>query len=195
MYKVIGTKKNRSFRVIWGLEEMALDYEIIDAPPRSDAAKGHNASGKVPSLVVGDETINDSVAILQFLADRHEMLTFKPGTVERARQDSFMQFACDEMDGALWAAARHSFILPEEKRVPEIKEPLRWEFARSMKVLADRLGDNEYLMGEQFTIADIVVSHCGRWARNAKFDYDQPSVDAYLDRCFARPAYARAAET
>ena len=43
------------------------------------------------------------------------------------------------MDAVLWTAARHSFVLPEEHRVPEIKGPLRWEFARTCTRLAERL--------------------------------------------------------
>jgi glutathione S-transferase len=101
MYKVIGSSKNRSMRVYWALEEMGLDYEMVLISPRSDEALQHNPSGKVPSLVVDGETINDSVAIIQFLADKHGKMTFPAGTIKRAQQDSFTQFCVDEIEGAL----------------------------------------------------------------------------------------------
>ncbi len=192
MYKLIGSKKSRSFRVLWALEEMGLDYTLITESPRSDAVRALNPSGKIPAFMVDDQVLLDSVAIIQFLADKHNKLTFPAGTIERARQDGFMQFACDEMDGTLWTAARNSFILPEDKRVPAIKDTLRWEFDRSMNVLAQRLGDNQYLMGDTFTVADIVTTHCGTWARNASFEINDPKVNAYIDRCIARPAYKAA---
>jgi glutathione S-transferase len=81
----------------------------------------------VPVLVAEGVPITDSVAIMTFLADRHGKLTFPAGTLDRARQDSLTQFIIDEFDALLWTAAKHSFILPEEHRVPEIKESLKWE--------------------------------------------------------------------
>lgn len=192
MYKLIGGKKSRAFRVLWALEELELEYEHVLAAPRSDEVRALNPSGKIPAFLDGDECLLDSVAIIQYLADKHGKMTFPAGTIDRARQDSFMQFACDEIDGTLWTAARNTFVLPEEKRVPAIKDTLRWEFARSMKTLAERLGHNEWLMGETFTVADIVTAHCGTWARNAGFESSQPKVEAYIDRAIARPAYKRA---
>ncbi len=192
MYKLIGGKKSRAFRVLWALEEMDLAYEFEPADPRSDRVRALNPSGKIPVFLVDDTPITDSVAIMQFLADKHGKLTFPAGSLQRARQDSLTQFACDEMDGTLWTAARNSFVLPEDKRVPEIKDTLRWEFARSMKTLARRLGDKTYLMGDVFTIADIVAVHCATWARGASFEIPETSVNDYVARATARPAYKRA---
>ena len=192
MYKLLGNKKSRAFRVLWMLEELEVEYEFIPASPRSDEVRAVNPNGKIPCFLDNDDVILDSVAIIQYLADKHGKLTFPAGTIERAHQDAFMQFACDEMDGTLWTAARNTFVLPEERRVPQIKETLRWEYARSMKTLASRLGDNEFLMGDKFTVADLVTVHCGNWARGAKFDSGQPSIEAYIDRIKERPAFIRA---
>lgn len=194
MYKVYGGKKNRSFRVLWALEELELPYELITASPRSDEIVAMNPSGKVPCFKDGEDVLTDSVAIIQYLADKHGALTFPAGTIKRGQQDGLMQFANDEMDANVWVAARHGFILPEDKRVPAIKPVLRWEFSRSMKILAERLGDNQFLMGDTFTVADIIAAHTGTWARLAKFETGQPVVEDYIDRCIARPAYKRATE-
>ncbi len=194
MYKLLGNKKSRGFRVLWALEEMELPYEFVSVSPRSDEVRAYNPSGKIPVFLDGDDVILDSVAIVQYLADKHGKLTYPAGTIERAHQDGFMQFACDEMDGVLWTAARNTFVLPEEKRVAEVKPTLRWEYARSMKILADRLSDREFLMGDEFTVADIVTAHCGTWARNAGFEFDQPVVSDYIDRVISRPAHKRARE-
>ncbi|MBZ0128506.1 MAG: glutathione S-transferase family protein [Rhodobacteraceae bacterium] len=194
MYKLIGSKKSRAFRVLWALEELELEYEFSPVLPRSDEIRAVNPSGKVPALLVDGEVLLDSVAIIQFLADKHGKLTYPAGTIERAKQDGFTQFINDEMDGCLWTAARNTFILPEDKRIPQIKTALRWEFGRSMDVLAERLGDREWLMGDTFTIADIVAAHCGTWARGANFEISQPNVNAYIDRAVARPAWKRATD-
>ena len=189
--KLYGGKGNRSFRVLWAIEEMGLEFEHIPAAPRSDEVRALNPSGKVPVLVVDGVTITDSVAIIQFLADRHNKLTFAAGTIERAQQDSFTQFACDEMDAVLWVAARNSFIWPEDKRVPAIKPTLKWEYARSARTLAKRLGDKEFLMGDVFTIPDIITAHCANWGRKAGFEIGDEKLNAYVDRVLDRPARKR----
>lgn len=194
MYKLIGSKKSRAFRVLWALEEMELEYELLPVLPRSDEIMAVNPAGKVPALLVDGEVLLDSVAIIQYLADKHSKLTYPAGSIERARQDGYTQFINDEMDGCLWTAARNTFILPEDRRIPQIKTALRWEFGRSMDVLAQRLGDRQWLMGDTFTIADIVAAHCGTWARGANFEISQPTINAYIDRAIARPAWKRATD-
>jgi len=109
MYTLIGTPQSRAFRVIWCLEELGLehgkDYEIVPAGPGGDDIIKVNPSGKVPALVAknengGEDVIIDSVAICQFLADKHGGLTFPAGTIERAKMDSFIHLAVDEFDHA-----------------------------------------------------------------------------------------------
>ena len=125
MYTVYGTPMTRSFRVLWALEEMGQPYELVKVPPQSPEVRALNFTGKVPVMTDGDAVIPDSVAIMTYLADKHGQLTAPAGTVERARQDAMTQMLVDDIDGVLWAAARHSFILPEEKRVPAVKDSLR----------------------------------------------------------------------
>ena len=192
MYKVIGNSRNRTMRVYWALEEMGLEYEMVLVSPGSKEVREINPSGKVPCLIVEGQTIFDSVAIIQYLADKHGQLTFSAGTIERAQQDSFTQFCCDEVDGTLWMAAKNSFAHPEEHRVPAIKPTAKYEFAKAMKTLEARLGDNEFVMGNTFTIPDLLLGHCSNWAKGAKFDIPEGKVAEYFKRVTNRPAYQRA---
>jgi len=195
MYIVIGTRTTRTLRVLWALEEMGVPYVHQAIPPRSAGVAQHNPSGKVPVLLCqsddGPVAITDSTAILTFLSDRHGQLTHPAGSIARAQQDSLTQVILDECDALLWTAARHSFILPTEHRVPAIKESLRWEFAQNLNRLAGRL-QGPFLMGETMTIADIILSHCLDWALAAKFSYDQAALHDFHSRMRARPAYLRA---
>ena len=191
MYEVVGGVRTRAFRVLWMLEELGLAYRHLDVAPRSEAILKYNPTGKVPVLLVDGEPIIDSTAIMTYLADKHGGLAFRPGTLERARQDAMTQFVLDEMDAVLWVAARHTFILPEEKRVPEVKEPLKWEFERSQKVLMDR-AEGPFLMGEEMTLPDIIAAHCVAWAMISKFPLSD-DFRAYGKRLAGRDAYKRAA--
>lgn len=192
MLKVVGSTRSRTLRVLWMLEELGQDYEHVSAPPRSPDVVAVNATGKVPVLVVDNTPITDSTAILTYLADAHGALTFPAGTLERARQDSLTQFLLDEFDSALWMAARHSFILPEELRESAIKKSLKWEFEKSQKVLVSRMGSGPFLMGERMTVPDIILTHCGTWAQVARFPISEPALADYLGRMMQRPALQKA---
>ncbi|NDR58572.1 glutathione S-transferase family protein [Aliiruegeria sabulilitoris] len=192
MYSVIGKLQSRTLRVVWMLEELGLPYELVAAAPRSPDVVAVNPTGKVPVLVVDNTPITDSTAILAYLADHHDNFTFAAGTLERARQDSLTQFLLDEFDAALWMAARHSFILPEELRESAIKKSLKWEFERSQRTLVSRMGEGTYLMGESMTVPDIILAHCGMWAQTARFPIVEPKLADYLERMCNRPALKRA---
>ena len=192
MYKVIGNTNTRTLRVLWAMNEIGLEYEHVQVNAQSVDAKKFNISGKVPTLEVNGINIADSTAIVTYLADKYNQLTFPAGTIERAQQDSFTQFILDELDSILWTAARHSFVLPKEMRVSELKNTLHWEFARSLKVLESRMGTGPNVMGEKFTIPDIILTHIGGWARVAKFDIPDGKLRDYFRRQIKRPAYISA---
>ena len=192
MYKVIGNTNTRTLRVLWAMNEIGLEYEHLKVGAHSAEVQLANVSGKVPSLEVNGVNITDSTAIITYLADKYNQLTFPAGTIERAQQDSFTQFILDELDSILWTAARHSFVLPKEMRVSELKGTLRWEFARSLKVLESRMGTGPNVMGEEFTIPDIILTHIGGWARVAKFDIPDGKLRDYFRQQIKRPAYISA---
>lgn len=190
-YTVIGNAASRAARVLWMLEELGLPYEHIAVKPRSDMVNRFNPSGKVPVLLVDGQPVTDSTAILTFLADSTGRLTEPAGSLSRARQDALTQTVLDEFDAVLWVAARHSFILPPEHRVPQIKDSLRYEFARNQKTFVQRMGEGPFLLGERMTVPDLILAHCGHWARAAKFELVEPRLIDYVERMLARPAFQK----
>ncbi|MEZ5913971.1 MAG: glutathione S-transferase family protein [Paracoccaceae bacterium] len=192
MYTVIGNVKSRAARVIWMLEELGEPFDHVPAPPQSEGVTPFNPAGKIPVLIEDGTPITDSTAIIQYLADKHGRLTYPAGTLDRARQDSLTQFLLDEFDAALWMAARHSFVLPEELRHSAIKDSLKWEFERSQKILVRRMGEGPFVMGEAMTVPDIILAHCGNWALAARFPIVETKLSEYLIRMRDRPAYRRA---
>ncbi|WP_375688222.1 glutathione S-transferase family protein [Pseudooceanicola sp. LIPI14-2-Ac024] len=193
MYEVIGHGHTRAFRVLWMLEELGLEYTHRPDAPHSPLVREHSSLGKVPVMLVDGVALTDSTAIITYLADKHGKFTYAPGTLERARQDGFTNLALDELEGLLWTAARHSFILPKEERVAEIKPALKVEIARNAERLAGRI-EGPYLMGEEMTIADIVATHCLNWAHSIKFLPENEVLAAYGKRMRARPAFRKVAE-
>jgi glutathione S-transferase len=192
MYKVIGSPKTRAFRVMWMLEELGQPYAIDPLPPRDKALLAINPSLKVPVLQDGGNSIIDSVAICQYLADKHGLMTFKAGTIDRAHQDSFTQFSVDDVESCLWVAAKHTFALPEEYRVPDVKRACKFDFDRAMAALSARLGDRSYVMGDTFTVPDLLLGHCAGWAASMGWAPTQENVAAYFKRVRERPAFLKA---
>ena len=191
MYTVIGGTKTRAFRVMWMLEELGQPYDLNPAAPRSDEARKYNPSGKIPALVDGDEVLTDSVAVMTYLADKHGALTAPAGTPARARQDAMTFWLIDEVDAVLWAAAKHSFVLPEEARVPAIKDSLKAEFERAASTLSDRL-EGPFLMGDQITLPDLLAVHCINWSIGAKFPRVDDKLNLWAKSLRERPAFVAA---
>jgi glutathione S-transferase len=193
MYSVVGTAKSRTFRVMWMLEELGQEYELIEALPRTDTARQYNPLGKVPALIDGDDVLTDSVAIMTYLADKHGGLTALAGTPARARQDAMTLWLIDELDAVLWTNTKHSFALPEKLRVPAITATLQKEFARSAATFADRLAAaGDFIMGDDITLPDILAVHSFGWAFAADFPALPDPVKAYTKRLRARPAFRAA---
>ena len=195
MYTVIGTPQTRAFRVIWMLEELGQSYTLDAKRPRDPAVAALNPSGKVPVLLDGGDAVIDSVAICQYLADKHAKFTFRAGTIARAHQDSFTQFAVDDLEGPLWVAAKHTFVLPPEYRVDDVKRACRFDFDRAMDALSQRLGDQDYVTGDRFTVADLILGHCLGWGQSMKWSIPDGNLTTYLERLRARPAFKSAAAT
>ena len=185
MYTVIGGVRSRALRVLWMLEELGLPYKHLAVAPRSDEVKEFYPAGKIPVLIDGDIAITDSTAILTYLADKHGTLTHSAGTVERAIQDGHTHFILDEIDALLWTAARHSFILPVDKRVEGIKDSLKWEYETSLERLDSRLGAGPFLMGETLTVPDLIAAHCAGWGDKCKVSRSIAKVAKVL-RCIAK---------
>jgi len=192
MYEVIGSPKTRAFRVMWMLRELGEPYKLTPIPPRDERLKSINPSRKVPVLKDGEDYVIDSVAICQYLADKHGQLTFKAGTIERAHQDSFTQFAVDDVELPLWVHAKHTFAIPEEYRVPDVKRACMYDFGRAMEALSQRLGEKTYVMGDIFTVPDLLLGHLGGWAMSVGWTIAEGNVSRYIARIRERPAFQAA---
>ena len=192
MYTVIGSAGSRMTRVTWMLEEIGAAYEIEKAKPQSETARRYNPSGRVPALKDGDLVLTDSAAICLYLGEKHAEAGMASRDLgERARMDGWVHFAQSELEAPLWNKLKHRLLLPEELRI-DVGPWATWEFARDIKALDRRLGDQSYAMGDRFTAVDVIIGHIGSWSRGAKFEITSERVNAYLDRVLARPALARA---
>ncbi|PLX88481.1 MAG: glutathione S-transferase family protein [Desulfuromonas sp.] len=198
MIKLYGMPKTRSMRVVWALEEIGAEYrfipvDLVTGEGRTPGFLALNPGGKVPVLVDGDLVLTESAAICTYLGDRFPESGLVPrcGTVERGLYDQWCYFVMTELEQPLWTIGKHKFALPKEKRVPEIKDTAIWEFQRAAALLASGLGEKPYLLGDNFTMADLLAAHTLAWARSARISHNIDLLDDYRQRMMAREAFQR----
>ncbi len=193
MYRAIGAPGSRLTRVTWMLEELGQPYEIVPAKMRSETMLRYNPTGKVPALDDGGLVVTDSAAICAYLGEKHAEADMGPGAGPKGRIEmmSWMLYAQSEFEAPLWMKVRHKFILPEEVRA-DVGRATAHDFAAEVEALDAKLGDRTFALGDRFSAVDVVLGHCGRWARGARFAIASDRVNAYFDRVLSRPALARA---
>ncbi len=195
MYKIIGAPTTRTMRVIWFMEELGLPYELNPALPQSEEARHFNPVGKVPALILENGVVlYDSLAICMYLAEKQECFTTLNDPIGKAQERALAFSIIDDLDAPLAMIARHTSIYPEHLRVPAAVERTRQEIDRGLDRLSLRLGDKPYLMGESFTVADIMAGHCLNWALRSKITLPAGAVAAYFKRISERPAFQRTLE-
>lgn len=193
MYQAVGAPGSRLTRVTWMLEELGEPYTIVKTKQHSELMRRYNPTGKMPALVDGDIVVTDSAAICAYLAEKHadRGMGAEPGLAGRAAFDAWMHFAQSEFEAPLWNKLRHKFILPEECRA-DVGRATAHDFANEVRALERKLGDRPYALGDRFSAVDVILGHCGQWAKGGKFEVASDMVRAYFERVLSRPALARA---
>ncbi len=199
--KLYGHRNSRALRALWALEEVGAPYEYVEVDimhgeGRKPSFLKINPGGKIPVLDDGGIIVTESAAICMHLADKFPASQLLPpiGTPERADCYKWISFVLTELDALLWTIAKHRFALPKERRVPAVIDCASWEFEAAVKILAAGLGDRAYLVGESFTVADILAGHILLWAKSARLELGSDSLTGYLNALTTRVAFARARE-
>ncbi len=184
--------RTRSSRVLWMLEEIGTPYELTEVrggDRRSAAHRPRHPLGRVPALTLPDgTTIFESAAICLALADLHPEagLIGPVGSPDRALAYQWSVFAMTELDGPLFRWLR-------EQADGSADSPGRERFAEAAAALEDAVGEGPWLLGDRFTLSDVLCASVLSGATSRGLLSDWPGLVAYVARGQARPAYARAA--
>lgn len=188
---------SRSFRVLWLLEELGLDYDVhlwslTDGSLRSAEFRALNPSARVPALEIDGTSVWESGAICEYLAEREGRLAPLPGSPGRAEYLSWMHFAETQANGVQSLNIHHIFLRPESARsIPLMKLETK-RLASMAKVLEAQLGGRDTLLDTGFSAADCMLG----FNIPAMFHFiprgDYPQISAYWERMTARAGYQRA---
>jgi glutathione S-transferase len=193
--RIYGIARTRAYRALWMAMELGLDYEhlpieIGDAGARSPEFLAINPNGRLPVIVDDQFVLFESLAITLYLAKKYGKLY--PGTLEgeaKAWQWSFWAIA--EVDRGVNIWSLHAVRLPPQERNAALREEALKVIAAPFQVLDAALAKTPYLLGDDFTVADLNVAAVISRAIDMNLSA-VPHLKAWLSRCLGRPA-ARAA--
>jgi glutathione S-transferase len=182
---------SRSTRVLWLLEELGEPYELTLMKPedrKTDEHRRRHPLGRVPVLEDDEGFLFESAAICLHLADLYPdgQLNWPLGTHERALVYQWTLFAMTELEPSIL-----------EARIYREKDPARAEagtrrFAPTAAAVEEALSGHEWLVGDRFSVADLVCGAVLIYANGAGLIEGLPNLEAYVERLEARPARRRA---
>ncbi len=180
----------RSARCKWTLYELGLPFKSAGGREAfgSPEYKKIHPLGKLPAIVIDGKAMFESAAISTWLADAvpEKGLIAKPGSWDRAMHEQWSYFTFAELEAHVWSSARNTFVYDEDKRIPEIFPQNEMEFRRAITVVNDALSQTDYLVGNAFSVTDIIMAYTANWGRRMKLTNDAPHVENWLDRLYER---------
>jgi glutathione S-transferase len=182
---------SRAANVVWMLEEIETAYELRHVDIMAGAQKGAellalNPMGKLPVLVDGEAVVTESAAIGLYLADRYAYGRLAPRVDDPARGTYL----------------RWSFFAPSVIEPGSMAKMAGWSFKDSqagwgsyeamLSAIESAVADREFLLGDTFSMADVVFGGTVRYMLMFKMLEPRPAITAYAERLAARPALKRA---
>jgi glutathione S-transferase len=193
MMKLYGFGPTRTLRAMWGLKELgvAFDYmhvDLLGGEAQTPEFLKINPAGKLPVLVDGDNVLPESAAIILYLAEKFPEKRLLPDDIdERAQAYRWILFAMTELEQPLWRIAKHSFLYPEDQRLPQDIVLAREEFRLMAAVLEAHMEGREFIVGDRMGATDCVTAYLMDWANEEELLDGFPRLSAYLQRMYARP--------
>ena len=184
--------QTRAFRIAWLLEEAGVSYERVKINIRDPDAtadpkfRAASPMGKVPALEDGAVRLWDSGAICAYVADQYPQNALAPpiGDADRGAYLQWLMFTNSVMEPAMG-----------EKfgGLPANSSRNGWgSWAQMLQTLRTGLTEGPWILGSQFSAADVMLGSGCHFLRLFNMVSDEPLLFAYADRCAARPAFRRA---
>jgi glutathione S-transferase len=182
---------SRAANVVWMLEELEVPYELRFVDLAAGAQKSPeilalNPMGKLPIVIDGDAVVTESAAVALYLADRYGYGRLAPRVDDPARATylRWSLFAPSVIEpGAMAKAAGWAYR----------EGQAGWgSYDAMLKAMDHAVGDRDYLLGSEFSMADVIFGGTVRYMIGFKMIEPLPALAAYAERLAARPALKRA---
>ncbi len=195
--RLYGISASRAFRSIWAAQEIGLDYEHVATSFRGDAQTDEylavNPNGRIPALVDGDLKLFESMAINLYLAKKYGAHLLPQDIAGEAQTWQWSVWGISEIEPLQMQIVVQKLFTSEEKRDPAVIARAEKGLARPLNVLNATLADREYLLGDEFSIADLNLAGVMDLLHMIGFETSAwPNVDRWRKACYARPSYQSA---
>ena len=183
----------RDLRVRWALEEAGLPYEARLIGPEDKGTASYRRLqpfGQVPAYEEDGLAMFESGAIVLHIAERSEVL-MPADPVGRARAQTWMFAALDTVQPAIMSFVQIELRQVEGDGAATLRAAALDFMRLRLRELETCLGEREFLE-DRFTAGDLLMATVLEILRGTDLLREVPALDAYRQRCKARPAYERA---
>ncbi|MEO1303626.1 MAG: glutathione S-transferase family protein [Pseudomonadota bacterium] len=192
----------RSLRPLWCLEEMGLDYELVNLPfpPRVFAKeyKAINPLGTIPFLIDGETRMSESSGICFYLTQKYGPtdLDVPNDHPDYGNYLNWLYFSDATLTFPQTLVLRYTQLEPAERRIQQVSDDYGAWFSGRLRHVETALKDRTYLVADRFTIADIAIGYALHLADRLPPIKDRlgPNATAYLTGLRARDGFLRALE-
>ncbi len=190
---------SRSHRILWLMEELGLPYEIVHyqrdpqtrlAPPE---LRKVNPLGKAPVIVDDGRTVIESAAIVDYVLRHYGQGRLLPEPTTPA-YDDYVQWLHFAEGSAMLPLMLHLYTARLGDAVAPLSPRIESEIANHLGHVDRHLADKQFLLGDLFTGADIMLLDVAAVAKRFDKLAAYPNLSAWLDRVQERPAYGKAVE-
>jgi glutathione S-transferase len=197
MRKLYGISGSRALRSIWAMEEVGIEYEQVATNFSADAKAADylaiNPNGRIPALIDGGLVLFESMAINLYLAKAYGGALYPDNAADEARANQWSVWGISEIEPLQMQIVIQKLFMPEDKRDPAVIARAEKGLERPLTVLDAALSAKPYLLGDEFSIADLNVAAVMLLLNMVAFDYSEYThVKRWADHCYARPSLAAA---
>lgn len=194
IYHVPGT---RSVRPIWLAFELGLSVEIetIDFSSsyrNSEEWRRISPAGKIPALTDGDLNVFESGAMIDYILARYGEGRLAPGPVD-PKYAAYRQWSWFAEATLIRPLGLYRVLRARSEPVEALIDEAESKFRDSLAAVEAQLLGQDYLLGDEFTAADIMMGYSLALAERLLTD-DEPNIRGYLGRLRVRPAYKKIVE-
>ena len=199
MIKIFHAPGSRSVRIIWLLEELGLDYEleVLKRGEVNEAFIEASPFSKLPTIIDGDIVMSESVAIVQYILQKYGDGRLEPDhdSNQYAEYLQWLNFGESVLIDPIVSILINKVFRPEEHRHEYSVQSAEKSFAKMIKTLNSIMEGRTYIMGDDFTAADIINGYTLRLADNLQLLPGEPGTENvvnYFKSLANRDAYQKA---
>ena len=199
MIKIFHAPGSRSVRIIWLLEELGLDYEleVLKRGEVNEAFIEASPFSKLPTIIDGEVVMSESVAIVQYILQKYGEGRLEPDhdSNQYAEYLQLLNFGESVLIDPIVSILINKVFRPEEHRHEYSVQSAEKSFAKMIKTLNSIMEGRAYIMGDDFTAADIINGYTLRLADNLQLLPGEPGTENvvnYFKSLASREAYQKA---